>query len=128
MTAVDFGVPLLPPMAAHFAYGHSLDTDFVQRFLNCIQLGGLNNGFQFFHIRQPFLLIHWDMGSDPICPSWKDFYDFSPLCTHHDSDEIPSTPDETGEISRTALSRPKQRLSKGGVTRVVASTRTITSE
>jgi hypothetical protein len=49
VAAVNLGVPLLPAMPSHLKYCHALDANFLQRALDRIQLGVLNDRFDLSH-------------------------------------------------------------------------------
>jgi hypothetical protein len=53
--AIELGVALLAAMAAGFENGHAFDACFEQGILDCIQLGGLENGFNLEHVQNPRL-------------------------------------------------------------------------
>ena len=48
---------LLPAVAAHFADGHAVDADGLQRFLHFFQLERLDDCFDFLHVRAPRRLL-----------------------------------------------------------------------
>ena len=47
--AIEFGVPLLPAEAFGFGHGDALQSDFLKRFLNLVELEWLDDGFDFLH-------------------------------------------------------------------------------
>jgi hypothetical protein len=49
--AIELGVALLAAMAAGFENGHAFDARFEQGILDCVQLGGLENGFDLEHVQ-----------------------------------------------------------------------------
>src|ERR1044072_2546672 len=48
--AIDFGVPLLAPVALHLGYGQPLNTDRRKGFADLIELERLDNGHHNFHL------------------------------------------------------------------------------
>jgi len=48
-SAIDLGVPLLPPEALYLGNGHTGDADFMQRVLYFVELEGLDDRLDLFH-------------------------------------------------------------------------------
>jgi hypothetical protein len=53
--AIELGVALLAAVTAGLQNGHSLDACLEQRILDCIQLRGLENCFNFEHVQNASL-------------------------------------------------------------------------
>src|SRR5580704_1759606 len=47
--AIDFSVPLLPPVSLHLGDGQALNTDFSERVAHLVQLEWLDNSYNDFH-------------------------------------------------------------------------------
>ena len=48
-TAIEFGVSLLPAETLGFGHGDALQSDFLKRFLNLVELEWLDDGFDLLH-------------------------------------------------------------------------------
>ena len=52
-TAVELGMTLLSAEALGLGYGYALQSDFLKRFLDLVELERLDDGFYFFHRAPP---------------------------------------------------------------------------
>src|SRR5262245_45274494 len=49
LSAIDLFMAFLAAVAAYFAYGHAIDADVLERFLDVVKLEGLNDCLDFLH-------------------------------------------------------------------------------